>query len=221
LVRFKERALPAMLAFLITGPVGILFYNLFPACGPRALFQRGFPFHIFPMDQAPHLLLEPMAIAGPRNAMPSLHMVWVLLAWWYSRGLSWFERVIVFAFLSLTVFATLGTGEHWFVDLIVAVPFALFIQAICAHFVPWRDSRRVSALVFGLLCTLGWLAMLRYEPRFFWASPVVPWALAFATVVLASIRQRQLDQCTQLAPAADESAAPAAAPAHEVSVPVN
>src|ERR1700674_3800662 len=29
LVAFKERAFPAMLAFLITGPVGMLFYNLF------------------------------------------------------------------------------------------------------------------------------------------------------------------------------------------------
>src|SRR5882762_6048228 len=47
LVRFKERAFPSMLAFLITGPVGVLFYNLFPACGPHALFQQGFPFHPF------------------------------------------------------------------------------------------------------------------------------------------------------------------------------
>ena len=222
LVRFKEKAFPAMLAFLITGPLGILFYNLFPACGPRALFHEGFPFHVFPMDQAPRLLLEPMAIAGPRNAMPSLHMAWALLAWWYSRGLSWLERIIAFAFLSLTVFATLGTGEHWFVDLIVAVPFALFIQAICAYSVPWRDRRRVSALMFGLLCTLAWLVLLRYEPKFFWTSPVVPWGFAIATVALASIRQRKLDQCTQPAPAVGVFTAESASAApHEASVPAS
>lgn len=194
LVRFKEKASPAMLAFLITGPLGILFYNLFPACGPHALFQQGFPFHPFPMAQAPRLQLEAMVVPGPRNAMPSLHLAWVLLAWWYSRGLSWIERLIALTFVVFTVFATLGTGEHWFVDLIVAFPFALFVQGIAAYSVSWKNSRRVAAFLFGLLCTLGWLVMLRYGAKIFWSSPLVPWALAGATVVLSVIRQAKLEQ---------------------------
>jgi hypothetical protein len=194
LVRFKEKASPAMLAFLITGPLGILFYNLFPACGPHALFQQGFPFHPFPMAQAPRLQLEALVVPGPRNAIPSLHMAWVLLAWWYSRGLSRIERLIALTFVIFTVFATLGTGEHWFVDLIVAFPFALFVQAIAAYSVSWKDSRRVAAFLFGLLCTLGWLVMLRYGAKIFWSSPLVPWALAVATVVLTVIRQAKLEQ---------------------------
>jgi hypothetical protein len=32
--RGREKAFPAMAAFLIAGPIGILFYNLFPALGP-------------------------------------------------------------------------------------------------------------------------------------------------------------------------------------------
>lgn len=192
LIRFKRKAFPAMLAFLITGPIGILFYNLFPSCGPHALFQQGFPFHVFPMDQAPRLHLESMAVAGPRNAIPSLHMAWVLLAWWYSRGLSWLERLIVLIFGAFTAFATLGTGEHWFIDLIVAFPFALFIQAIAAYSLSWKDSRRAAAFLFGLLYTFGWLVMLRYEPKFFWTSPLLPWVLATTTVVLTIIRQANL-----------------------------
>jgi hypothetical protein len=194
LVRFKERAFPSMLAFLITGPVGVLFYNIFPACGPHALFQQGFPFHPFPMAQASRLLLEPLAVAGPRNAIPSLHLAWALLAWWYSRGLSWFERLIAFLFLTFTVFATLGTGEHWFVDLIVAFPFALMIQGLCAYSLPWKDSRRLSAFFSGLLGTLAWLIMLRFGAKFFWTSPVIPWVLAAATVVLTGVRQARLDK---------------------------
>jgi hypothetical protein len=194
LVRLKGKAFSAMLAFLITGPLGILFYNLFPACGPHALFQQGFPFHPFPMADAHRLQLESIAIAGPRNAIPSLHMAWVLLAWWYSRGLSWLERLIVLTFLVFTAFATLGTGEHWFVDLIVAFPFALFIQAIAAYSLSWKDSRRAAALLFGLLCTLGWLVTLRYGASFFWTSVLVPWTLAAATVALTIIRQRKLDK---------------------------
>ncbi len=45
LVRFSEKAFPSMLAFLITGPVGVVFYNLFPAGGPRNLLPQAFPFN--------------------------------------------------------------------------------------------------------------------------------------------------------------------------------
>src|SRR5262249_18723518 len=127
LVRFgasaTSRATSAMLAFLITGPIGILFYNVFPACGPQKLFGTMFPFQPFLTANLHRLFLEPVAITGPRNAIPSLHMTWTLLAWWYSRGLSKLERTIALAFVVFTVTATLGTGEHWFVDLIVAFPF--------------------------------------------------------------------------------------------------
>ncbi|MGB0035382.1 MAG: phosphatase PAP2 family protein [Candidatus Acidiferrales bacterium] len=194
LMRVGERALPAMVAFLITGPVGILFYNLFPAGGPRNLFQQNFPYHPLPIEQAARLFLEPVAILGPRNAMPSLHMAWTLLAWWYSRGLSWWERAIAFAFVAFTVLATMGTGEHWFVDLVVAYPFSLLIMALSSYSLSWKDSRRLSAFLFGLGGTLAWLAALRYGAHFFWTSPIVPWTLSLATAALASIRQDRLQQ---------------------------
>jgi hypothetical protein len=219
LVRLKEKAFPAMLAFLITGPVGVLFYNLFPACGPHALFQQGFPYHPFPMEQASRLLLEPLAVVGPRNAIPSLHMAWALLAWWYSRGLSWLERSIAFAFLAITAFATLGTGEHWFVDLIVAFPFALMIQGICAYSLSWKDSRRVSAFCLGLFGTLGWLIMLRFTPKLFWTSAIIPWGLAAASVGLVSIRRSKLLQAVEVADGtADRHASPVPLAARKVPV---
>ena len=193
LVRFREGAFPAMLAFLVTGPIGILFYNLFPACGPQTLFKVNFPFHPFPIGAFARLALEPLAMPGPRNAIPSLHMAWTLLAWWYSRGLSRIERGIAFAFLALTAFATMGTGEHYFVDLVVAFPFALMVCGLCAYQVSWKDSRRIAAILVGLGATLAWLGTLRYEPTFFWSSPIVPWALSAATIAIAYIRQAKLD----------------------------
>jgi hypothetical protein len=193
LVRFKEGAFPAMLAFLVTGPMGILFYNLFPASGPHNLFRVNFPFHPFPIADLVRLPLAPLAIPGPRNAMPSLHLAWTLLAWWYSRGLSWMERAIAFAFLALTAFATMGTGEHFFADLVVAFPFALLVCGLCAYQVSWKDSRRVAAILVGLGVTLAWLATLRYGAKLFWMSPIVPWALSAATIAIVYIRQAQLD----------------------------
>jgi hypothetical protein len=197
LVRFKEGAFPAMLAFLVTGPIGILFYNLFPASGPHNLFRSNFPFHPFPIADLPRLALAPLAMPGPRNAMPSLHLAWTLLAWWYSRGLSWMERAIAFAFLALTAFATMGTGEHFFVDLVVAFPFALLICGLCAYPVSWKDSRRIAAILVGLGVTLAWLAMLRYGAKLFWSSPIVPWALSAATMAIAYIRQAKLDAANE------------------------
>jgi hypothetical protein len=208
LVRFKEKAFPSMMAFLITGPVGILFYNLFPAGGPHNLLPGLFPFNPPSVLDVPRILLEPVVIGGARNAMPSLHMAWVLLAWWYSRGLSRVERGIVLIFLVFTAFSTMGTGEHWFVDLIVAFPFALLIQAICAYSLSWNDGRRLSAFFFGLLVTFSWLAMLRYGAKFFWTSPVVPWALVAATVALVCIRQAKLDRALDIKALVNGESAP-------------
>ena len=188
-----EKAFPAMLAFLITGPLGIVFYNIFPAAGPHNLFGHRFPFEALPYDRITHIILEPVAIAGPRNAMPSLHLTWVLLAWWYSRKLSPLERVIAFFFLGLTAFATLGTGEHWLADLVVAFPFALMIQALCAYQLSISDARRRTAFLVGLLTTLTWLALFRYATRLFWTSPLVPWSLIAGTLALTTIRQRVLE----------------------------
>jgi hypothetical protein len=195
---------------------------LFPACGPHALFQNGFPFHPFPIEQASRLLLEPIAVAGPRNAIPSLHMGWALLAWWYSRGLSATERGLALAFLAVTTFATLGTGEHWFVDLIVAFPFALMIQGLCSYNLSWKDSQRLGAFAFGLFATLGLLGMLRYGAKVFWTSPLVPWALAAGMVALTMIRQMKLDQSAASAEAQEQQPQKSmSVPAGRVSVSAN
>lgn len=192
LVRFGTKAFSAMLAFLVTGPAGILFYFIFPACGPVHMANRYFPFHPLSISQTSRLVLEPIAIAGARNAIPSLHMAWTLLAWWYSRGLSWWERGIALAFVAFTVVATLGTGEHYFIDLVVAFPFALMVEAACAYELRWRDSGRLQAAGFGLALVLLWLAGLRFANRLFWTSPVVPWSLAAATIALVELRRRKL-----------------------------
>src|SRR3569833_698853 len=119
-----------MQAFLLTGPIGVIFYNLLPAMGPAHVFRGAFPFHMPDYRQAAQLVPTLVALPGPRNAIPSLHMNRVLRAWWNSRGLHWIWRAIVLYFVVFTVFATLGTGEHYLVDLIVAYPFALLLESL-------------------------------------------------------------------------------------------
>jgi hypothetical protein len=192
LLRERKQAISAMTAFLITGPVGVIFYNLCPAVGPIHIFLSRFPWKPIPAEDATRLLLEPIPVAGLRNCMPSLHMAWVLLAWWYSRGLSIWERGIAMAFVVFTVFATMGTGEHYFIDLIVAFPFAVFLQGLCALRLRWNDRARVFAFLYGLLLTLAWIAALRFDVKLFWGSPVVPWTSCIVTIASAIFVQRRL-----------------------------
>lgn len=184
LVRRKERFVPAVLAFLITGPLGIVFYNLFPAMGPVHLFGAGFPLHPPSFEQVKNLFLEPVAIHGPRNAIPSLHMAWVLLALWYSRGLSRLVKAVVWSFVAFTVLATLATGEHYFIDLVAAFPFALIVRGLCTIPLSWTSERRTVAILAGTVGTLVLLASLRFGLRMFWLSPILPWALVIIATVI-------------------------------------
>lgn len=193
LVRVREKAFPAMAAFLLTGPIGVVFYNLFPAAGPIALVPLDFPWHPLPTEMARRLFLEPVAIHGARNAIPSLHMAWVLLAWWFSRGLSRLERGIALLFVVWTFCATMGLGEHYFIDLVLACPFALFMAALCTWPPVWKRRTSRDSLFFGLLATLLWFAGLRFGTHFFWISPILPWALCVLTVGCTVWLRRRLE----------------------------
>jgi hypothetical protein len=190
--RVREKALGCFAALVLTGPMGILFYNLVPALGPAHLLRQDFPWRPLPIEQAARIFLEPIALAGPRNAIPSLHMAWVLLAWWYSRGLSWWERGIALFYLIFVGLATLGTGEHYFIDLVVAVPFALFMEALLAVDLSWTGAKRATGIAFGLLATLAWLVSLRLAPHVFWSTPILPWTLCTATVAFSFYLETRL-----------------------------
>lgn len=202
LLRIQQRALSAMAAFLLTGPMGIIFYNIFPAMGPIHLLRQGFPWHPVDIEILRRVLLEPVAIHGPRNAIPSLHMGWVLLTWWYSRGLSWVERIITILFVLFTFCATMGTGEHYLIDLVVAYPFALMMMALCCWPPAWKDRNALTTLLFGLATVLLWLAALRYALPFFWLSPILPWLACAVTVALTLWVKGRLERASAPASAA-------------------
>ncbi len=190
LVRRGRAALSVFLAFFLAGPVGIIFYNLFPACGPIYLFPQ------FPSDpitglQVRELLLQPVLVSGNRNAFPSLHMAWALLAWWYGEGLSPWVRTLLVLFLAGTVLATLGLGEHYFVDLVAAFPFALMMYAACAGG-PLGERRRFLPLCSGLLWMLAWVGLLRFGLGMMRMSPLIPWTLIGCTILSCIVLQARL-----------------------------
>jgi hypothetical protein len=183
-MRDTRTALAACIAFLLTGPIGILLYNLFPALGPIHLFRSDFPWHPLTFEQTHHLFLESVRIPGARNAIPSLHAAWIFLVFWHARGLSRVEKVAAALCVVLTLCATIGTGEHYFVDLVVAVPFALLILALTNLLVGHHRLQQFLPLGIGLATTLAWLFGLRYAPHLFWYTPVIPWLACAATLVI-------------------------------------
>ena len=195
--RQKEIAFQTMLAFLVTGPLGVFFYNVLPACGPVHLFGRAFPWHPFPIVAAAQLNVVPVLLKGARNAIPSLHMTWVLLVWWNSRGLPRWVRTIAAIFVIFTIMATLGTGEHYLVDLVVAFPFSLLVQALCWYSVPFDSGARRAAFLFGIFATLGWLALLSFATRLFWISPILPWTMIVSTIIPSILLWRGLGMIKQ------------------------
>jgi hypothetical protein len=180
--RQKGKALAVMIAFLATGPIGVLCYNMLPACGPVHLFGAAFPWSPLSTADAMQLNIVPVIMEGARNAIPSLHMTWVLLVWWNSRGLSRWVRVVAMIYVALTVLATLGTGEHYFIDLVVAFPFSLAVQALSSYSIPTSHRDRRVAFVFGTFATLIWLALLSFNTTIFWISPIIPWSMIAVTI---------------------------------------
>jgi hypothetical protein len=113
----RPRAMfPAMVA---SSTLAFACYNLLPAVGPAHAFA-GFPF------APPRLAAVDSGL--PRNCIPSMHLGWALLIAWNVRGRA--LRTCAWLFVGLTALATVGLGEHYFVDLLAAVPFCRAVQAV-------------------------------------------------------------------------------------------
>jgi len=213
-LRFSIRsAIPVTLAFLLTGPVGVLFYNMLPACGPIHVFGPRFPLFPVPLSGVVQWHLQAIVLPGPpRNAIPSLHMTWVLLVWWSSRKLSPWIRTVAFAFLAFTALATMGLGEHYFIDLVVAYPFAVMILSLCSYTIPFSHSARRIAFLWGIFVTLLWFALLSFATQIFWISPVLPWAMVACTVAVSVVLQSRMQTAIEAA-----TVTPAEQPSEKIS----
>ena len=208
LVRNRNLAMMAFLAFVVAGPLGVVFYNLVPAGGPANLFGAKFPFDPLTTEELRRIPMEALTIAGPRNAFPSLHLAWALLIDWYAEGLSRWIKIVFFVFVLGTIGSTLALGEHYFIDLVTAFPFALMIQAACALNVSFSDSRRIVALLTGALLMVAWMVLLRWGLPLVWISPIVPWTLVAGTITSTLWLQARLRpllfRSVEIAPAAVE-----------------
>ncbi|HLW88646.1 MAG TPA: phosphatase PAP2 family protein [Terriglobales bacterium] len=171
--------------FLLAGLGGWALYNVVPATGPVYVFADSFPWRALPYKSLPRLFLElvPVNSGIPRNAIPSLHMAWAMLLFWNTKGRSRGLRIFLAVYAGMTVVSTLGTGEHYFVDLVAGVPFALAVQAVVSPDGKASFSRRAMAAGAGLALTMGWLLLARFGAKAMLVSPILPWSLVAASGV--------------------------------------
>ena len=169
-----RRALPDMrprrilLACATAGLAAAVLYLICPATGPRYAFPG------FPAGRPGPLPLAGMVVSAefPRNAMPSLHLAWAWMLHHAARPVAWL-RYATLAWLAGVALATLWTGEHYLIDLVVAVPFVAAVEAGLA-----RALR--PALLAGV-ATLGWVVFLGTAGGL---SPEVAWPAVGVTLAL-------------------------------------
>ncbi len=160
-------------ALLLNSAIGYALFWVFPAAGPVFAFPEGYPLYA-PLLSA--VDAKPMMFSALPNAMPSVHISTALLVWFNSRP--WpLARTLALVFLLCTILSALGLGEHYLVDLVVAFPYAVAIQAVS---VP--GARR--ALILAALLTGGWLALLRTGQPLF-PSPAVAGVASVITIAAA------------------------------------
>jgi hypothetical protein len=158
-------------AFVLNFGVGLCLYLLLPACGPIYAFPH-FPWVVPPFPE-----LQLLSIAAVPNCMPSIHASTALLA----LGFCWrWPAVRAAALLNvvLTLLGTLASGEHYLIDLVVAVPYAAFVYAAAN-----RHPRSAAA---WLALVLAWIAALRFGLP--WIAPApLPFACACVATVVAVV----------------------------------
>ncbi len=140
--------------FLGTAALGYCIYFIAPVCGPVYLLGERFPLDIPDLaDVAGHATMPLAWPDFPRNGIPSLHMAWALSLALISVYLGTAARVWAGMALALTFCATLALGEHYVIDLIIAVPFSVFIQTLFTAVPEKRKPRRVALIIFSALIT--------------------------------------------------------------------
>ncbi|HTW65629.1 MAG TPA: phosphatase PAP2 family protein [Bryobacteraceae bacterium] len=178
LYRGRSKGVNIMHAFAIAGVAGFILYQVCPAEGPRYAFGAAFPDHL---PDWRTVSLAPYLNAGVHNAIPSMHMAWAFLVLWSAMELGPFAIAAAGTFAGFTALATIGTGEHYLVDLVVSAPLVLAVTAGLR-----RDILRCT---IGLTIVLGWLIYLR-SGAFLLCSGATNWMLIAATLGTAVAAER-------------------------------
>jgi hypothetical protein len=173
-----------MLTAWVAAAVGFPLYFLVPVAGPPFTFPQYYA-SIWPLAD-PEFLTAPHGEAlRPRNCMPSVHAAWAYFVMFGAYRLNRATRLAVMAAAALTLVSAIEVGNHWFVDLVVALPFALAIQAMTSFGLPIWARQRLWALLGGVGMMVGLLALLYVQPLTFAYAVPFHWLVMVVVMVLS------------------------------------
>lgn len=172
----KIRILHGWRALLIPYIIAVICYVWLPACGPLYGVEN-YPFGLGPQDIKVQLVSPSFA---PRNAMPSLHLS---TAVWFLMLIAALRRKRLFAvsglFILGTAWATLALGEHYVIDLVVALPFSAALGVWLISPPNWRNDDRGRQVQWVAAATfVTWMLMLRLAPE--WLAGNLGFVRAFS-----------------------------------------
>ena len=128
---------------LVSFVLGVVIFAIFPLAPPRFLGYLGFVDTIQLLGPGQYSSGSELISYNRYAAMPSMHFAWAFLTSmaWASTRYFW-ARVAAFVYQTLMAGAVVITGNHYFVDVIVAVP--VIMAAYYIYEVLLSPSRRNS-----------------------------------------------------------------------------
>jgi hypothetical protein len=189
-----------LLAMVVAGASGFALYFFCPVAGPLHAFRFEYPASLPPITATTPLIVAPLG--APRNGMPSLHTAWALLLLFNLAPLNAVGRWALRLFVALTLWAVMGLDDtHWFLDVVVAVPFAVAIQLACVPSSVQSASRRWPDVILCSALTLIWLAGLRTAFPLLALPAAAAWTIVAITAWWPLTRVRAATTCQEVATA--------------------
>ena len=147
------------LLFLLSGYIGYLCYHIVPSVGPP-FFDPDY----YDRFAATKLFLRSgtcvLNAGQARNCMPSLHATWAYLFLLnvssHDRAIS---RAVIRAVALFTILGALTAGEHWFLDLVVALPFTVSVNSFFGKGL-WPSKPQVLIGFVGVILVFAWFGAI-------------------------------------------------------------
>ena len=162
----KSNSLNGWRTLLFPFFIGWLCYTWLPASGPMYLFYGQYPGDVTPPTHVQTGLAA--IVTTPRNAMPSMHLSGAILVLQIAAALrrKWAFSLSI-PFVIGTAWATLALGEHYVIDLVVAIIFAPTLGLFLMNPPRWKTAPRWQhGLQWAAAATfIAWMLLLRLAPE--------------------------------------------------------
>ena len=167
-------------------------YHFCPISGPGYYFGQD----VFPGAMPQASAVPKVATLVPpayRNGFPSMHVGWSLLILMMTRyQRSTLLKVFAGVVAGLTILATLALGEHYLIDLIGGVLFAVAIQSVCTHVNKHGQRIRWQAVGTALAFWVVWILLIKFGLGLAERIPGLVWLLSVTSVVVSLAMYRRI-----------------------------